>query len=91
MKYYTVIVGQSQTLDTPDTEVDCFPADGKISLFGSEHITVAEMVHRVQLHGELVSALESVIGVTLDCQQRWSRGHPDIVDRARDVLAKVKP
>jgi len=35
------------------------------------------------------SALAAVIGVALDCQQRWSRGHPAIVEHAQRVLADM--
>jgi hypothetical protein len=36
-------------------------------------------------------ALESVIGVAVDCQSRWSRGHELIINSAKAVLKQVKP
>ena len=57
------------------------------SLFGDEHITVAEMVRRVQLHGELVRALRECVKASEDIGIDATLP----VLQARVVLAKVKP
>lgn len=39
---------------------------------------------------EILTALDDVISVALDCRERWSRGHPDGVKRAQDVADRIR-
>ena len=62
-------------------EIDVTDDNSGVSVFGSAHITVAEMIRRVQFHDELVEAL----------RVHAEGGRPTMLEikKARALLAKV--
>lgn len=73
--------GADQVDARDDGEIDIFDDVGN-SAFGSKHITVAEMVKRVNMHDELLAALE----VTVKCGDFSNALREDI----KAAIAKAK-
>ena len=77
--------GADQVDARGDGEIDVFDDVGT-SAFGSEHITVAEMVRRVQMHGELLEALEEMVANTVRLKSINAKRY----DAAVAAIAKAK-
>jgi hypothetical protein len=57
VKNIDITIGYETVNTVDDVFADVFETEEGQSLFGSEHITVGEMVRRVQMHGKLLEAL----------------------------------
>ena len=96
-KHVEIYIDGDQVFDDDDNvEIDAFEPfvdadhDVRPSLFGSEHITVAEMIHRVNCHAELlerlcalVDAVETDGGAYAEDEAHACRG---AIARARKVM-----